>query len=100
MCSENYCLDCPSRSICQSPCPELELHLKEIECNAQELPIGLPRHGKVPWSSSIYLTKTEKEILTLLGKGLSRKEVCETINMTRETLRVHLVNLKKKHKES
>jgi DNA-binding CsgD family transcriptional regulator len=94
------CQECPSKSICQSSCPELELYLKEIEVPQRELPIGLPSHGTPSWSSSVHLTDLEREILTLLAKGMSRGDVCKLLNITRGTLRVHLTNLKKKHKES
>ena len=46
------------------------------------------------------LTEREKEILTLLGKGLSRADVCEVLGMSRNTFRWHYHNLKKKHEES
>ena len=91
------CQECPSRSICQSECPELALHLKEIEGSQREMPISNPRHGKVPWASSVYLTKKEKVIITLLGMGLPRKSVCESLNITRDNLRFRLSILKKKH---
>lgn len=93
------CQKCSAISICQTACPELELHLQEIEGIQKEIPISNPRHGKIPWSSSVYLTKKEKIIITLLGMGLSRKDVCQSINITRENLRFRLSILKKKQVE-
>ncbi|MFA5706750.1 MAG: LuxR C-terminal-related transcriptional regulator [Candidatus Neomarinimicrobiota bacterium] len=95
-----FCKSCPAKPTCESICPELELHLKESEAPQRELTIGLPRHGRVEWSSpSVKLTKTEREILTLIGKGLSRDDVCQTLNISRQTLRVHVANMKKKHEK-
>lgn len=93
------CQECPSRSVCQSACPELELHLKEIEGSQKEMPISNPRHGKVPWSSSVYLTKKERQILRLKSKGLDNKTVCEVAEITIESLYVYLTRLRKKHIE-
>lgn len=94
------CQECPSRSICQSECPELTLHLKEIEVPQREKTIGLPRHGRIPWGSTVSLTKTEREIVTLLAKGLSRGEICKSLDITRNSFRRHLSTAKKKHEES
>lgn len=43
-----------------------------------------------------YLTPREKEIVTLLGRGLSRWDVCELLEITRETLRKHIQRIKEK----
>ena len=94
------CQECQSRSICQSECPELTLHFKEIEGIQKELPIGNPRYGKFPWSSSIYLTKTERQILRLKSKGLDNQTICEVAEITINSLYAHLSNLKKKYIES
>jgi DNA-binding NarL/FixJ family response regulator len=94
------CQECESRNICQSPCPELELHLKEIEVPQRELTIGQPHYSrKFEWTSNVHLTKTEKEIVTLLGRGLSRDDVCKVLNITRGNLRIVLSRLKKKSAE-
>jgi DNA-binding CsgD family transcriptional regulator len=92
------CQECPSRSVCQSACPELELHLKEIEGSQRELPISNPRHGKVPWPSSIDLTPRENEILTLLALKLSNDEICKRLNITKGNLKFYRFQLKKKYK--
>ena len=93
----DYCKGCPARNTCQSICPELELHLKEIEVPQRKKTIGLVRYGRVEWGSSVHLTKTEREIATLLAKGMSRADVCELLNIKRKSLRDHLNRMKKKH---
>ena len=94
-----FCNTCLKRSTCDSICPELELHLKEIEVSQRELPIPVTyRHRDIEWPSSpsIKMTRREREIVTLLGKGLSRAEVCEVLNITRGNLRRFLTILNKK----
>lgn len=95
------CQSCPSKSVCNSACPELELHLKEeIEITQREKTIGTPIYSPaIRWPSAVALTRGEREIVTLLGKGLSRDDVCETLDITRHNLRMHLTRLKKKHAE-
>ena len=91
------CQECPSRAVCQSPCPELNLYLKEVEKPQREKTIGQPHYSRrFEWPSGVDLTRTEKEIVTLLGRGLSRPQVCEALNITRETLRKHIQRMKKK----
>ena len=90
------CQGCPSRSVCQSSCPELVLHLKETEGSQKELPVSNPRYGKIPWSSSIPLTPREKEIVPLLGKGLTRRDVCQLLDITRGNLKKIIQRMKKK----
>ena len=43
-----------------------------------------------------YLTPTEKEIVTLLGRGLSRMDVCLVLEITRATLRKHIQRIRNK----
>ena len=46
-----------------------------------------------------YLTPTEKEIVTLLGRGLSRMDVCLVLEITRATLRKHIQRIRDKAAE-
>lgn len=95
------CQECPSRSICQSECPELTLYLKEIEKPQRELTIGLPRYApKIPWGSTVPLTKTERKIATLLAMGIGREDVCKALNIKRKTLREALSRMKGKYNAS
>jgi len=95
--SQELCNTCPSRTACQTICPELELHLKEITKPQREKVIARPYYGRTPpWSSSIQMTRKEKEIVTLLGRGIPRADVCQILNIKRETLRNKLSVLKRK----
>jgi len=92
------CNECPKRAVCSSLCPEAELYASQDEVAQRELPVGLPKYSvKIQWGVSIHLTKMEREILTLLARGLSREDICKTLDISRNTLRVHLRNAKKKH---
>jgi len=42
------------------------------------------------------LTKREKEISTLLGRGLSRKDICKLLKIKRYSLRRYISNMRKK----
>lgn len=82
------CQECLQRDICQSACPELELHLNEIDKPQREKPIGLPFNTpKIRWGSGFDLTKRQREIVTLLGKGMTRKEICQMLEITSANLR-------------
>lgn len=94
------CQECTKRHLCQSECPELSLHLKEIEKPQREITFGfLGNPRKIPWASSnpVNLTKREQEILMLLGQGLSRRDVSEMLDITLNSVRVHLFNVKGKY---
>ena len=45
----------------------------------------------------IYLTKTERQILTLLGQGLYRRDIAQILGKTRNSIRWHIHNLKIKY---
>lgn len=91
------CKDCPSRDFCQSACPELELHLKELEGTQRELTIGQPRHGKLPIpKKSIKFTKRQQQIVTLLVAGKKYKEICQTLDISHGNVRIIVYRLRKK----
>jgi len=56
----------------------------------------IDNHGLPDLVSNIYLTKREREILMLLGRGLNRYEVVQVLKITKNQLRVHIYNLKQK----
>jgi len=94
------CRECPSRSICQSACPELELYLQQVDPPQREKTIGAPVYGrKIQWPSGVVFTRKQREIVTLLVSGLSRHEVCETINITSVNLRKAISRIRAKHTE-
>jgi DNA-binding CsgD family transcriptional regulator len=88
--------------MCQSICPELEFHLKnDIEVPQRELTIGQPIYGHdIAWPPSSCLTMKEREIFTLLSRGMTRDDVCHIMNITKENLRRHIANGNKKYRES
>lgn len=100
MSQNQFCQNCPpeQKQACKAICPEVEEHLKkEVEVPQRELTIGLP--VPKPWPdliSNTYLTDREREIVTLLGKGISRHDICQLLNIKRVDLRMHLTRIKKK----
>ncbi len=117
------CDNCSKRSTCRKLCKEAEAFASQDEVKQRELtlpelireyPLEYASNLKwiatetemmnpktaMPWRSGYHLTKTEKQILTLLAKGFSRADVCELMNISRHTLRQHLSNAKKKREIS
>lgn len=92
------CTECPKYAVCNVLCSSAELYVRQDEVRGKEILIGLPRYQDVEilLSSNTYLTKTEREILTLLGRGLTRGDICQVLEISRGVLRWHIYNIKKK----
>ena len=92
------CKTCDKREYCSDLCPEAELYVKQDNVKQREKNIGLPRFGKLPeLKSNTHLTPREREIVTLLGKGLPRKDICQILDIVSHTLRNHIKRIKKKY---
>ena len=93
------CETCDKRDqSCAELCPEAETYVSHDNVKQKEKVIGLPRFGKLPeLKSNTHLTPREKEIVTLLGRGLRRSDVCQLLNITPDTLRKHLSRTRKKY---
>ena len=94
------CSECNHRGLCTSLCPEAELEVSRGEAAQTELTIGIwPKTAKpMPGlKENTHLTKREKEIVTLLGKDLTRADVCKQLDIHRVTLRKHISRIKKKY---
>ena len=95
------CAECEKREYCSELCPEAELYVKQDTVPQREQPTGFPGFKKLPeLKANTHLTRMEKEILTLLGRGLRRSDVCQLLNITPLNLRVHLAHAKKKYLKS
>jgi len=93
----DFCNTCPSRSFCQSICPELEMHLKELEVPQRELLIHTPRYGKFPTPRKrIKLTKKERQIVTFLAEGKNYAEISQAINITKDNVRKIVQRMRQK----
>ena len=92
------CQECPKKSECVELCVEAELYVAQDHVGRDELPtedvdciIDWPEPIK-----NIHLTPREMEIVTLLGRGLSRGDICELLDITRNHLRTHINRMYKK----
>lgn len=93
----SLCDSCNQRHLCSDLCPEAELFASQDQVYEREKTIGLPRYGKFPASASnIPLTPMQKKIVTLLGQGLNRADVCQVLKISNGSLRAHIKRLKKK----
>ena len=92
------CNECDKKQFCSTLCPEMEVHLRELEVNQRDKTIGLPRYGKWPeLVSAVYLTRTEKNILKLEALGLSRRQIAELLHISKADLRNRISRIKAKN---
>jgi len=89
---------CPTRDNCTALCDEAEAWANQDYVGQREKTIGITqaKENSVEMWSNVFLTKTEREIVTLLGRGLNRRDVCQILNMTRDCLRNHIKRMRKK----
>ena len=92
----SICTKCPDRATCMSLCEKAEEYVNQDYASQKEITIGIPLPRELDIHSSVYFTKTEREIVTLLGKGLTREDVCQVLDISRGALRIHFYRLKKK----
>jgi len=93
------CDECSKREVCMVLCDEAEEYVNQDEVSQRELIIGLPYIRPLKIGPNIYLTPKQKEIVTLLGKGLNRTEVCQMLGITRLALRLHIHRMKEKRND-
>jgi DNA-binding NarL/FixJ family response regulator len=95
------CDNCPiarTRETCTDLCEAAIEYVDQDYIPLREITIGIPTAGRWPQHKKrVKLTPKEKNIVTLLGKGLSRQDVCQLLKITRVTLRNHLCRIKKKY---
>jgi DNA-binding NarL/FixJ family response regulator len=97
---KSLCSSCPFRATCLILCPEAEQYASQDHVPQREQPVNTYYINPMPETrSNTHLSKREKEVVTLLGKGLTRRDVCEILNITRENLRNILARLKRKYYE-
>jgi len=90
------CDECEQKGECVVLCDDVEAYVSQDEVSQRELTIGLPYIRPLKIGSNIYLTPRQREVVTLLGKGLTRQDVCQVLNITRHTLRNYLYKIKQK----
>ena len=99
--NEGDCSNCPSRWFCKELCDSAKLYVGQDYVYRTELPIELLPPMQLPHvGCPTHLTPKERKILTLLGSGLSRKEICQELDIKGNTLRWHIFNIKEKYKKN
>jgi len=103
------CETCDKREYCSELCPEAEAYVNQDYVSQRELTVPnleyLIDYGVIrvnledehKHEKPTKITPTEKKILTLLKYNVSRDEICDILNMTRDNLRWHICNLRAKH---
>ena len=102
------CNTCASRNSCATICNKCENYIDQDYVELKETPLAnieFAKHGDLSeWANNlvpnVHLTPTEKQILTLIGLGLTRDEVAQVLDITLLNVRVHLHNVKKKQEKS
>ena len=93
----SLCSRCKSRGFCSSLCPEAEIYVRQDQVTQKEVTIGIPKYGKV---QEIFGTQNlslrERQVLTFCVMGFNRKEIAETLNISRHSVRNHIYNMKPK----
>jgi len=96
--SPGDCSSCTDRWFCKELCDSAKLYSNQDYVYRTEIPTELlPPMQLLHVDCPTRLTPKERKILTLLGSGLSRKEICQAIDIKGNTLRWHIFNIKKKY---
>ena len=97
------CAKCPSRSTCSTLCTEAEVYADQDFVVQRELLIGLPIADSLEEfcmttedEEEPQYTPKEKAILMLLLNGYTIERICDLLEISRNTFRVHFCNLRRK----
>ena len=101
---EGMCASCTKRKLCSSLCPEASAQVSEEYADWKDEPISpmfcfgeelrvFHSPATPPLSS---FTGREREILNAFAGGFTRNETAKKLNISRTTLRVHIMNIRKK----
>jgi len=94
---EGDCSSCAERFFCKELCPAAELYVNQDFVRMREMPRGLLKPRRFPQvDEKPNLTKTEIKILRYLLAGLTKTEIAEALNISSNSVYVHVHNLKKK----
>jgi len=90
------CQECSKKSECVELCTEAELYVDQDSVSLREKTLSDPEFSEpIQWPSNTHLTPREIEILTLLGRGLNRADVCQVLGISRHNLRECIRRLRK-----
>jgi DNA-binding NarL/FixJ family response regulator len=94
-----YCQECPKKAYCSDLCPEARAYANQ-DCLTRREYFSFPEaqyssHDEI-LETLPKLSKTEWKIVTLLKKGLTRREACEILGISRQNLRNVLLRIKRK----
>ena len=97
-----FCPECPKKAFCSDLCPEALAYSNQDQRPRREyFTLSEPKwtRSRADFdrpADSPSLSKTERKILTLLKKGLTRVEACEILEISRKCLRSHLHHIRAK----
>jgi len=94
----SICLGCGKRGICHFLCPEAEIYASQDNVRLREMTIGIPRFGQrinEIWEQKNF-TFREKQIIALVVAGFNRKDISQSLNITRENVKTHLYRINQK----
>ena len=93
------CKNCHNFSWCLSLCKEVAAYVSQDEVNQKELLIGTPQYSPpFPFKPSpIYLTETQKKILTLSSQNVDRSQIRNLLGLSSVSLRQQIFQMSRKY---
>jgi len=96
------CNECDKRGLCKCLCPEAEAYVNQDWVGQKELVVGGTPEDYAEWpegEAKTSFTPMEKKILTRLTEGKTREQIAQELDITRNSLRMHIKRLKRKRVE-
>jgi DNA-binding CsgD family transcriptional regulator len=87
------CLSCQDYNECGSLCERAQAFVSQDEVKLREYPIGIVHYGN-NIEKPIKITKTEEKILTLTENNYKREHICKLLEISNQSLRFHLSNMR------
>jgi len=95
------CQDCPDRNSCLKLCQDAEDYVDRDNVYQRELTvpdISYNNFSHFELISNVHLTKREREIVALLGRGLTRSEVAQMLKSNRKAVQKVIERMRKKRR--
>lgn len=92
------CKECGKVNTCDELCNKALGYADQDEVKLKEKTIGLPMYGEKiqEMETPSFLTFREKQVYWLWRGGFSRKDISQTLDITRKALRFHIFNINSK----
>ena len=108
----SICKDCPNRPMCVTLCQEAKTYANQDWISLRELTVGLTPEVRAIYKADIVKDEydnlvglfshlpRERQVVTLLENGLTRREICKVLNITKENLRNIIRRIRQKRNKN